>query len=282
MRADYQARQIYDVQIKDVTTSADKWKSILRLAGNLYRFEFDNILLIHAQRPQATLVADYDTWKKVDRYVMRGSKGIAIFPSRALSPHLRYVFDITDTGGKKRNLTWDLEGNALKELVDFLVLKGEIDPTDATDKETLFSVIKDFTKKEIGVIIREEFEERMSSLLTESEGLLSRLTGSGITEYVQDKGAEQPKRQGLPDMEELVKRSILYTVGTRCGFDLSEEEQDFSQVVKISDEEMVYRLGSLVCDVSCSVLRGINGNLKDIENLNSDSVHRLSVSSIPF
>ena len=69
MGVDYQARQIYDMQIKDVTTSADKWKSILKLAGNLYRYEFDNILLIYAQRPQATLVADYDTWKKVDRYV---------------------------------------------------------------------------------------------------------------------------------------------------------------------------------------------------------------------
>ena len=57
MGVDYQARQIYDMQIMDVTTSADKWKSILRLAGNLYRYEFDNILLIYAQRPQATLVA---------------------------------------------------------------------------------------------------------------------------------------------------------------------------------------------------------------------------------
>lgn len=90
MGVDYQARQIYDMQIKDVTTSPEKWKSILKLAGNLYRYEFDNILLIYAQRPHATLVADYDTWKKVDRYVMRGSKGIAIFPSRALNTHLRH------------------------------------------------------------------------------------------------------------------------------------------------------------------------------------------------
>ena len=128
MGADYHARQIYDMQIRDVTTSEDKWKSILKLAGNLYRYEFDNILLIYAQRPQATLVADYDTWKKVDRYVMRGSKGIAIFPSRALNPHLRYVFDIKDTGGRKRNLTWDLNGNTLKEYVDYLSLEGDVEP----------------------------------------------------------------------------------------------------------------------------------------------------------
>ncbi|NLE00035.1 MAG: DEAD/DEAH box helicase family protein [Fibrobacter sp.] len=266
MGVDYMARQIYDAQIKDVTTSPDKWKSILRLAGNLYRFEFDNILLIHAQRPNSTLVADYDTWKKVDRYVMRGSKGIAIFPSRALQPHLRYVFDISDTGGRKRKLTWDLDGDILKEYVDYLVFSGKVEHTEATDRESLFSVIKDFTRAEIGVIMEEEFDDRISELL--------QLSGSGITEYVQGEGSEQPKRQGLPDMEQLVMQSVLYTVGTRCGFDLSEEEQDFSQVVKVSNEEMIYRLGSLVCDVSCSVLRGINSNLKDMEQQKKISAGR--------
>lgn len=139
MGADYQARQIYDAQIKDVTTSADKWKSILKLAGNLYRYEFDNILLIHTQRPHSTLVADYDTWKKVDRYVMRGSKGIAIFPSRALNPHLRYVFDISDTGGRNRKLTWDLEGDTLKEYADFLASEGHITKQETTDRGELYS-----------------------------------------------------------------------------------------------------------------------------------------------
>ena len=257
MGVDYQARQIYDMQIKDVTTSPEKWKSILKLAGNLYRYEFDNILLIYAQRPHATLVADFDTWKKVDRYVMRGSKGIAIFPSRALNTHLRHVFDIKDTGGRNVKLTWDLTGDTLKEYVDYLASQKLVEPTEVTDRETLFSVMKDFTKKEIGVIMKEDFEERMSELI--------QLSGSRITEYVQNESSGQPKRQGLPDMEQFVMQSVLYTVGTRCGFDLSEEEQDFSQVVKVSDEEMVYRLGSLVCDVSCSVLRGINSNLKTME-----------------
>ena len=165
MGVDYQARQIYDMQIKDVTTSPEKWKSILKLAGNLYRYEFDNILLIYAQRPHATLVADYDTWKKVDRYVMRGSKGIAIFPSRALNTHLRHVFDIKDTGGRNVKLTWDLTGDTLKEYVDYLASQKLVEPTEVTDRETLFSVMKDFTKKEIGVIMKEDFEDRMSELI---------------------------------------------------------------------------------------------------------------------
>ena len=84
---------------------------------------------------------------------MRGSKGIAIFPSRALNTHLRHVFDITDTGGRNVKLTWDLNGDTLKEYVDFLASQGLIKPSQATDRETQFLVMKDFTKKEIGVII---------------------------------------------------------------------------------------------------------------------------------
>ena len=105
MSVDYKVRQIYNDIIHEVTKNAENWKDVLSLTGRIYRYEFDNILMIYAQKPHSTLVADYDTWKKVDRYVRRGSKGIAIYPSRALQPHCRYVFDISDTGGRKRQLT---------------------------------------------------------------------------------------------------------------------------------------------------------------------------------
>ena len=255
MSVNYMVKAIYDEQIHDVTKSQDKWKAVLRLAGNLYRYEFDNILMIYAQKPHATLCADYDTWKKVDRFVKRNSKGIAIFPSRALDPRMRYVFDISDTGGRNRNLTWSLDENNLKDYLDFLVSEGQINQYEVTDKNTMMTSLKDFTKTEIRGIIEEEFEGRMSEL--------NQLSGSVIKEFF-------TKRKGLPEdmdaAEQLVISSVLYVVGTRCGFDLSVSEQDFSQIVNISDEDMVYRLGSLVCDVSCSVLRGFNRNLKIIEN----------------
>ena len=83
---DLTVNQIYDSEIPELTSSPAKWREILELTGRLYRYEFENVVLIHAQRPGATLVADFDTWKKVNRYVKRGSKGIAIRPSRALAP----------------------------------------------------------------------------------------------------------------------------------------------------------------------------------------------------
>ena len=110
MSVDYKVRQIYNVVIKEVTETPESWKSVLRLAGQIYRYEFDNVLMVYAQKPHATLVADFDTWKKVGRYVKRGSKGIAIYPSRALQPYMRYVFDISDTGGKQSEFCPRAEG----------------------------------------------------------------------------------------------------------------------------------------------------------------------------
>lgn len=103
MGVDNKVRQIYEQVIHEVTQSQDAWKSVLRLAGQIYRYEFDNILMVYAQKPNATLVADFDTWKKVGRFVKCGSKGAAIYPSKALNPYMRYVFDISDTGGRQTN-----------------------------------------------------------------------------------------------------------------------------------------------------------------------------------
>ena len=230
---------MYDWYIQDITTSEEKWKKILKLTGQIYRYEFDNILMVYAQRPQATLVADYDTWKIVGRYVKRGSKGIAIFPSRALNPRMRYVFDISDTGGKNVKLTWNLEGENLRNFMNYQVRQGACEKGNWQSREELLNALKNFTKKEIQGIIKEEFVYRMTEL--------TQLTGSvikGLSNETQELTAEQ-----------MTERCVMYVVGTRCGFDLSAEEQDFSQIVNYSDEELVYRLGSLVCDVSCRVLR---------------------------
>ena len=256
MGVDMKVKAIYDSEISNITRSEKNWKDVLKVAGQLYRYEFDNIVMVTAQRSpeKSTLMADYDTWKKVGRYVKRGAKGCAIFPSRALNPRMRYIFDISDTGGKNVKLTWDLEGENLKNYADFLVSEGQMEQYDSDDVESLKNTLKQFTGTNVWNIIKKEFGDRMSELM--------QLSGSVIKEF-------NEKRKGLQqdsNMEQLVYSSVMYAVGTRCGFDLSVQEQDFSQIVNIKDEEIVYRLGSLVCDVSCSVLREFSKNLKTIES----------------
>ena len=249
MSADYKVQRLYDEYIHDIVSSAENWKNFLRITGRIYRYEFDNILMVYAQRPNATLVGDYDSWKKVGRYVKRGSRGIAIFPSKILKPHMRYIFDISDTGGKNVKLTWDLNGDNLKSLVDELTEEGKIEPYLNDDRKNLENLLKNYTKENIRSIMKEKSEAGISEL--------NRITGGVIN------GGDN-ETQGLT-VEEMLYESVLYAVGTRCGFDMSAEEQDMSFIINISDEDDIYRFGSLVCDVSCSVLKEFNYRVRRIE-----------------
>lgn len=245
MGVDYKVSQIYDAGMKQVVSSEKDWKSVCRLTGRLYRYEFDNILMIYMQRPNATLVADYDTWKdpRVGRYVKRGSRGIAIFPSRALKPHMRYVFDISDTGGRETRLTWELDEEKRQAYAAYLGCEN------AGEKEAALNFLKDFTENRIGVIMDSEFGERITELV--------HLAGTKRI-LVDDETQEITA-------EEALKRSVVYAVFTRCGFDLSPEKQDFSFITAFTSEEEVYRLGSLVSDISCEVLRSIAKELTQTE-----------------
>ena len=249
MGVEYMARQIYQDVVARVTRTEADWKAVCRLAGQIYRYEFDNVLMVYAQRPSSTLVADYDIWKKVHRYVKRGSRGIAIFPSRALKPGLRYVFDISDTGGKNVKLTWDLEGENLPDLLSALWKRGEIPEAPGTDRKSRMEQLKAFTKQEVRGILKEDFGKQYA----EAVMLAGREIAGG--------GNETPE----PAAQELVFNSIFYAVGTRCGFDLSSGEADLGAAVHVKDEGCISVLGTLVSDVSCTVLRNMNREITSIE-----------------
>ena len=249
MGVEYLARQIYQDVIARVTRTEADWKAVCRLAGQIYRYEFDNVLMVYAQRPSSTLVADYDIWKKVHRYVKRGSRGIAIFPSRALKPGMRYVFDISDTGGKKVKLTWDLEGENLPDLLSALHKRGEVPEAPKTDRKGQMEQLKAFTKQEVRGILKEDFGKQFAEAVM--------LAGREIT------GGENE----TPELaaQRLVFNSIFYAVGTRCGFDLGSGEQDLGAIVHVKDEGCISVLGTLVSDVSCTVLRNIGREIMGIE-----------------
>ena len=253
MSADTKTSKLYDAAIDEVTGNGRAWKSICRLTVQPVTREKAQ-RESGRQRPGAKLIADFDTWKQVGRYVRRGSKGIAIFPSRALKPEMRYVFDISDTGGKKSILTWELDRNTMKAYAAWLRDKQGIVPGDKQgiartgEKESDKSFLKDFTESRIGVIMDSEFSGR-------------------ITEFTNLAGNKQITENGRVQeitAAEALKRSVMYAVFTRCGFDLPAEKQDFSFITAFTKEEEVYRLGSLLSDISCEVLRGIANDLKQV------------------
>lgn len=94
--------------IHEITKSMDSWTSFLSTMGRNYDFSYPEQVMIHAQRPNATLCKEFDAWKDEKlRYVKRGSKGIALFVTNTEKPYLRYVFDVADTGERRNSLELD-------------------------------------------------------------------------------------------------------------------------------------------------------------------------------
>ena len=86
----------------EITKNRENWTAFLGTVSKLYRYSFTDLLLIHAQRPQATACAEFDLWnKRMRRYIRRGSKGIGLVQMNNGRPSLRYVFDVADTGKRK-------------------------------------------------------------------------------------------------------------------------------------------------------------------------------------
>ena len=60
---------------RQISGSYKEWTGFLATAARLYKYPFNEQLLIYAQRPEATACADYDLWnKQMRRYVMRGGQ----------------------------------------------------------------------------------------------------------------------------------------------------------------------------------------------------------------
>ncbi len=260
MGADNRVNMLYDEALRRVLGGQEQWREACKLAGQLYRYEFDNILMVYIQHPGATLAADYDTWKKIGRYVKRGSRGIAVFPSRALKPEVRYVFDISDTGGREQELTWKLDDASIRAYADYLKNEGIWKETadsgkNPTEKESGLNLIKSFTDGQIRVIIDSGFADRINRF-TDSTGKKGRIAA------------------------ELLARSVMSAVYTRCGFDIPPAVQDLSLIREFTPGEAAC-MGNLVSDISCEVLKGIARDLKQIKEKERSAGYGRNAADIP-
>ena len=83
-----------------VTDSFADWTGFLTTAGRLYKYPFEDQLLIYAQRPDAVACANLDVWnQKMRRYIRQNATAIVLIDNSGVEPVLRYVFDVSDTGG---------------------------------------------------------------------------------------------------------------------------------------------------------------------------------------
>ena len=105
--------QLAEDTARRLTGNWERWAGFLATAGRLYKYPYPDQLMIYAQRPDATACASYDVWNdRMNRYVRRGSKGIALLDDAGDRLCLRYVFDLADTGTRQNSRDpwlWTLE-----------------------------------------------------------------------------------------------------------------------------------------------------------------------------
>ena len=160
-------RGLAEYEAKAVTSSPRDWMKYLDTAAKLYRYSFPDTLLIHAQRPDATACASLELWnEKMNRWVNRGAKGIALIDDTGPRRRLRYVFDISDThmvrGGRTPNL-WRIEDAQKEAVLDHLADAYGLAEGDTADLNFALSAIA-------YQLTGENLEEAMDGLLYETEG----------------------------------------------------------------------------------------------------------------
>ena len=115
----------------------EHWAEFLITAARLYKYRYPHQLMIYAQRPDATACAEYDVWNnKMNRYVRRGSKGIALLDESGGYPRLHYVFDVSDTAPRRNALypdLWEMEQTAENRMQQ--LMKELLERNPAPDKE---------------------------------------------------------------------------------------------------------------------------------------------------
>ena len=221
----------------------ESWTDYLTTASRLYKYPFADQLMIYAQRPDATACAEFDIWRnRMNRYVRRGSKGIALLDESSGFPRLHYVFDVSDTG----------------------VRRNSRDPEMWQYNDDLKQPVSEMLSKTYGIS-----GERVSQQLADVAGKLvadywdnnggdirAIVDGSLLMDY-DEAGVEM-------QFKSAAAISVTYTLLERCGFEPAGwfDKDDFRAIHEFSTPDSVYALGAAVSDMSREVLRNIERTVK--------------------
>ncbi len=221
----------------------ESWTDYLTTASRLYKYSFPDQLMIYAQRPDATACADFDIWNnRMNRYVRRGAKGIALLDESSGFPRLHYVFDVSDTGVRRNSRDpemWQYNDD-LKQPVSEMLSK-----TYGISGERVSQQLADVA----GKLVADYWDNN-------SADICAIVDGSLLMDY-DEAGVEM-------QFKSAAAISIMYTILERCGFEPEGyfDRDDFQAIYDFSTPDAVYALGTAVSDCSRDVLRNIERTVK--------------------
>ena len=221
----------------------ERWTDYLTTASRLYKYPFADQLMIYAQRPDATACADFDIWNnRMNRYVRRGAKGIALLDESSGFPRLHYVFDVSDTGVRRNSRdpeVWQLGPDLVQPVSEML------SKTYGISGERVSQQLADVA----GKLVADYWDNNGGDIRAIVDGSL-------LMDY-DEAGVEM-------QFKSAAAISVTYTLLERCGFEPAGwfDKDDFQAIYNFSTPDAVFALGAAVSDMSREVLRNIERTVK--------------------
>lgn len=221
----------------------ESWTDYLTTASRLYKYPFADQLMIYAQRPDATACASFDIWNnRMNRYVRRGSKGIALLDQSSSVPRLHYVFDVSDTGVRRNSRdpeVWQYNDDLKQPVSEMLAA------TYGISGERVSQQLADVA----GKLVADYWDNNGGDIRAIVDGSL-------LMDY-DDAGVEM-------QFKSAAAISVTYTLLERCGFEPAGwfDKDDFQAIYNFSTPDAVFALGAAVSDMSREVLRNIERTVK--------------------
>ena len=232
---------------RQITDDFHDWTEFLRMAGRLYKYPFDQQLLIYAQRPEAVACAEAALWEqRMRRHIRDGSRSIVIVDNSGKTPVLRYIFDFSDTeGGADARRPWLWEYREEYHNTVTAALEKRFGRTGEDDMAARLDKISERLAKEYWNDHRED--------------ILDAVPGSFLEEFDECNIETSFLRAASV--------SMAYAMMSRCNLEPDEyfRREDFQSVFDFNTPEAISALGSAVSESSETILREIEKAVKQYE-----------------
>ena len=215
---------ILELVKQDILQSEAEYLKLLKVVGNNQRYDFRSQLSIYDRNPEATACAKFDYWReRFNRTVMRGQKGIPILEAYGTYKKVDYIFDISQTVSKNRDVN---EVNLWR-----------------FDKEAHQDVLKEMIKSE-------GYEESESTL--ENIFSLSRLYGDEKIDTLMNELRVADEDRIL--FTKFVRDSVSYAVASRFKLDYPMDNELLRENFQRLDSISLMSLGETVSDISGNII----------------------------
>ncbi len=258
-----ETRQLYKEVINELSQSAENWRKFLDSSSWNFKYDFDDQILIYAQRPDARACATMEDWNKrvvPHRWVNSGATPIYVFDKNPYSKYpFKLVFDLSDTNNYNNTeyKLWTIKQNYEEDIIESL----EANFGDISSKENLSQAIISASYN----MVVDNIEDYLTSIIeNKANSMLATISDEEIkTMLITTTWA-----------------SVSYMMMTRCGINAKEQiqEQEFSYIKYFNNQEVLTTLGASVSDIAEMGLREIArtvANLQKREKLKNRTIEKI-------